>query len=364
MAHRSNKSNPSLHRHALIVLAAMLLVAVSCGSDQSTEQRDTAERETRETGQAYTPPAELPRPPEPADAPSLEEDPAGTVMELNRGPEGLVADSETGLVAVGLRNPDQLALIDSSSGEVARKVDLPESPRHLGLAAPGGPVLVPVERTNELVQVSLPDGEILNTTPVGKFPHHAAATPNRRIFVLDEQASTISVIENGEVIGTLETLSYPGGVAVTPDGRVGVVGVRGLGLEVFDPESLKSLGRIDAGEGPTHLAAGPDGRFYVADTRGDAILVYEAKPELKQVARLPLDGGSPYGIAMDPERGHLWATLTAENTVVQYDISSDKPEELDRYPTVRQPNTVAVEPESGQVFIGGRVKNQLQILEP
>lgn len=349
---------------ALVALTALLLATISCGPDSSSGQSTPTSRENTESNRAYTPPPELPRPPEPADSPPLERDPAGEVMELRRGPEGLVADPETGLVAVGLRNPDQLALINSASGEIIRKIDLPESPRHLGLAAPGGPVLVPAERTDEILQVGLPEGGILDRTPVGKFPHNAAATPNGRIFVLDEQASTISVVERGEVIETLETLSYPGGVAVTPDGLVGVVGVRGLGLEIFDPESLESLGRIDAGEGPTHLAAGPDGRFYVADTRGDAILVYESKPGLKQVARLPLDVGAPYGISIDPERQHLWVTLTADNAVVRYDIGDERPEEIDRYPTVRQPNTVAVEPESGRVFIGGRVEDQLQILSP
>jgi DNA-binding beta-propeller fold protein YncE len=285
-------------------------------------------------------------------------------MDLSRKPEGLIADPETGLVAVGLRNPDELALIDGDTLEVVGKVALPESPRHLSLAAPGGPVLVPSERADVLAQVALPDGDTLRTSPVGDFPHDAAAAPNGRIFVLDEQASTVSVIEDGEVIETLETLSFPGGAATTQEGLVGVVAVRGLGLEVFDSEPLESLGRIDAGEGPTHIVAGPDGRFYVADTRGDALLVFEARPELERVARLPLDEGSPYGIALDPEREHLWVTLTAENTVVQYDIGGDEPEELDRYFTARQPNTVAVNPESGRVFVGGRRASRLQILEP
>ncbi|CAN5904860.1 lipoprotein [soil metagenome] len=364
MARQRNRFDPSLRQHALIPLVAILFVVASCGPDSSTDQRGSTEQEDQKSSQAYTPPAELPRPPEPAEAPPLEEDPAGKVIKLNRGPEGLVTDPDTGLVAVGLRNPDQLALINSDSGTVTRRVNLPESPRHLGLAAPGGPVLVPVEGADALAQVGLPNGEILSTTPVGNFPHHAAAAPSGRIFVLDEQASTISVIEDGEVIETLETLSYPGGVAVTPDGLVGVVAVRGLGLEVFDSASLKSLGRITAGNGPTHLVAGPDERFYVADTRGDAVLVYEVQPELEQVTRMPLDDGAPYGIAMDAEREHVWITLTAENTVVQYDIRGDRPEELDRYPTVRQPNTIAVAQESGRVFIGGRVENQLQILEP
>ena len=350
---------------ALVALAAILLVAASCGEDQDAAQQNGANQPTTgESTQKYTPPEELPSPPEPAEAPQPEEAPAGTVMELDRKPEGLVADPETGLVAVGLRNPDELALLNSDTGQVVRRIDLPESPRHLSLADPGGPVLVPAERADELVQVGLPEGDILQTTPVGDFPHDAAATPNGRIFVLDEQASTISVIEDGEVIETLETLSFPGGAAATPEGLVGVVAVRGLGLEVFDSESLESIGRIDAGEGPTHVVAGPDGRFYVADTRGDAVLVFEAQPELERVARIPLDEGSPYGIAMDPERGHLWVTLTAENEVVQYDISGGELEELERYPTVRQPNTVAVEPESGRVFIGGREESRLQILEP
>ncbi|MGF1471498.1 MAG: YncE family protein [Rubrobacteraceae bacterium] len=356
---------PVRFARTLAALATVLLVSIGCSSGQETNQRSTTEqRATTETSQKYTPPEELPRPPEPAESPPPAAAPDGTVMDLSRRPEGLVADPETGLVAVGLRNPDELALIDSETLEVVRKIDLPESPRHLSLAAPGGPVLVPAERADVLAQIGLPGGETLSTTPVGDFPHDAAAAPNGRIFVLDEQASTISVVEDGDVIETLQTLSFPGGTAATPDGLIGVVAVRGLGFEVFDSESLESLGRIDAGEGPTHVVVGPDGRFYVADTRGDAILVYEAEPELERVARIPLEGGAPYGLAVDLERGHLWVTLTGDNTVVQYDISGDEPEELDRYPTARQPNTVAVDPASGRVFIGCRTANGLQVLDP
>lgn len=351
---------------APITLAVILLVGVSCGSEQRAPDQGTTEQNAAKESTSkkkYTPPAQLPPAPEPAESPAPEEEAAGRVINIGGKPEGLVADPESGLVVAGLRNPGQLALIDGDSGETVRSVNLPESPRHLSLAAPGGPVLVPAERADELVQVGLPQGEILSETPVGAFPHDAAAA-NGRIFVLNEMESTVSVIEDGEVIETLDTLRQPGGVAATPDGRVGVIGVRGLGLEVFDSESLESLRRIDAGEGPTHVVAGPDNRFYVSDTRGDAVLAFEAKPELEQVARLTLDGGSPYGISIDLERTQLWVTLTAENTVVQYDVGSDQPRELNRYPTVRQPNSVAVDPTSGQVFIAGKTESQLQILEP
>src|SRR5438874_9718456 len=75
---------------------------------------------------------------EPALSPPLEAAPAGRVVPVGFMPEGLAADGPTGLVAIGLRNPDQLVLLDGATGRVVRRVRLPESPRHLQLEAPGG----------------------------------------------------------------------------------------------------------------------------------------------------------------------------------------------------------------------------------
>ena len=340
------RRKPGLDHLAFIIL--LLLTAVlftACGPEGAGEPEQKP------------PPA-----PEPAEAPPLTEEPTGRVVKIGGSPEGLVADPETGLVAVGLRDPDMLAILDGEDGGVVREVALPESSRHLQLAGPGGPVLVPAERSDTLVQVAL-DGEVLSETPVGKFPHDATAAPDGRIFVADEFGNTISVIEDERVVETLDAPLQPGNVVATPDGFVGAIGVRGLALEVYDAGTLESSGRIEAGEGPTHVVADPEGRFYVADTRGGAILVYEARPKPRRVASVPLAGGYPYGLAMDPEREELWVTLTSENSLVRYDVGGDEPRELDRFPTVRQPNTVAVNPETGSVYVAGR-DGELQILTP
>ncbi|MGH3089727.1 MAG: SMP-30/gluconolactonase/LRE family protein, partial [Rubrobacteraceae bacterium] len=250
------------------------------------------------------------------------------------------------------------------SGEVERRVDITGRARHLDLFAPGGPVLVPVERSDVFLQVGLPEGEVVEETPVGEFPHDAAAYEDR-IFVLNEFESTASVIEDGEITDTFETPFQPGGVATTDGGVVGIVGVRGLAVEFYEADTLDSLGRLEAGEGPTHVVAGPGERFYVTDTRGGALLVYDASgPEPEMVESAPLDGGSPYGIAIDRERDELWVTLVAGNRVVRYDVGGDAPEEIESYPTVRQPNTVAVNPESGRVFVAGAEGGELQIFDP
>ncbi len=350
---------------ALIALAAALLVLAGCASGQSDQDQGAAKQSTAE--KKDTPKKDAtkkpPPAPEPAEASPLGKEPAGKVIDIGDSPEGIAADPETGLVAVGLRNPDELALVDGESGEVLRRVELPDSARHLEIAGPGGPVLVPAERADALVQVGLPDGDIVSETPVGDFPHDAAAASGGRVFVANEFGNTASVIEDGRETEKIETPLQPGGVAATPDGLVGIVGVRGLTLEVFEADTLKSLGRIDAGEGPTHVVAGPENRFYVTDTRGDAVLVYGARPELEQLDRLSLSG-SPYGIAIDSERDRLWVTLTATNRVVQYALESGAPQEVASYPTVRRPKSVTVNPASGRVFIAGGADGELQILDP
>ncbi len=342
-------------KFALVVFAAVLLSSVGCGPEEAAPDRGAAEQGA---AQKETPPA-----PEPAESPTLAEEPAGKVVEVGSAPEGIAADPETGLVAVALRNPNELALVDGRSGETVRKVELPESARHLELVAPGGPVLVPAEGSDSLVQISLPDGEITSQTPVGDFPHAVAAAPNGRIFVVNEKASTTSIVEGGREVEKIESAFKPGGVAVTDDGQVGVVGVRGLTLEVFEAKTLESLGRVDAGEGPTHVKAGPQNRFYVTDTRGDAVLIYSTRPQPERLDRVSLPG-SPYGLAIDPQRNHLWVTLTAQQSVVQFALKGGTLREISRYPTVRQPNTVAVDAASGRVFVAGKTDGQLQILEP
>jgi DNA-binding beta-propeller fold protein YncE len=298
----------------------------------------------------------LPPAAEPVKSPPLERRPAGTVVPVGHKPEGLAFDPVTGSLAVGLTNPDRLALVDGDTGRTVRRIRLPESPRHLTLAAPGGPVLVPAERANAIVEVSLPGGR-LRTTRVGRFPHDAARARGR-LFVADELGHTLSVVDRGLRIAALPAPGQPGGVAVTADrDHVGVVGVRERALEVFDACTLESAGKVGVGIGPTHVV-GAGERFFVVDTRGDALLELRLDP--LRVHRRTHLGGVPYGIALDKVRRRYWVTLTARNEVAE--LTDHRV--LRRFPTVRQPNSVAVDPRSGRVFVASRKDGTLQFFDP
>jgi DNA-binding beta-propeller fold protein YncE len=297
---------------------------------------------------------------EPASSPRLTTRPAGIVVPVGSMPEGVVVDPVTSLAAVGLRNPDRLALVDSRDGRVIRRVALPESPRHLALEAPGGPVLVPAERANALVRVVLASGRVSSVT-VGRFPHDAAATGGR-VIVGNEMGDSVSVLAGRTRVATLPAPTQPGGVAPLPGGVAAVLSVGARKLTLFGLSPPRTLASIDAGVGPTHVVSAED-RLYVADTEGDAVLAIRVHPRLEIQGRASAPG-SPYGIAVDARRKRLWATLTARNRLVEYRIGGPAPVQVASFATVRQPNSVAVDPRTGAALVAGRASGELQIVRP
>lgn len=317
---------------------------------------------------------------EPARSPPLAAKPAGRVVPVGHKPEGLAFDRRTGLLAVALTRPDRLALVDGRSGRTVRRVRLPGAARHLALARPGGPVLVPTEDTDQLVMVSLPGGRLRATgvgrrahagvslqdgrvraTRVGRQPHAAVAArgpaARGRIFVGNERGRSVSVVEGGRELQRLDTPVGPGGLAATRGGVVAVVGVRERAIELFDAGTLAARGRIPVGLGPTHVAARGN-RFFVVDTRGNGLVEIHMDP-LRVHRRTHLEG-APYGIAFDPRRRRFWVTLTASNRVAEL---TDR-RLLRTFPTVRQPNSVAVDPVTGRVFVASRKDGVLQLFDP
>jgi DNA-binding beta-propeller fold protein YncE len=151
------------------VLAAVVLVTLGlltgCAGQSSEHQVPGRTPATGRTAQ--TPAAE------PQTAPPLATAPPGRIIQLPGGaPEGVAMDPSTGTLAVALRKPGRLALVDTATAAV-RVVPAPGTPRHLFLAGPGD-LLVPGEDTDTLAEVRLPAGTAGSETTVGRSPHDVA----------------------------------------------------------------------------------------------------------------------------------------------------------------------------------------------
>lgn len=308
--------------------------------------------------------ANLPPAAEPRSAPVPATTPPGRQVQVGQAPEGVVVDPVTRTVAVAKRGPNELVLLDADSGAIRSRTPLPGFVRHLQLAAPSGPVLVPVESDNALVRVALPSGRADRPLIVGTVPHDATQAPNGTVFTADELGGTVSAVRGDRVVKVFTDGVQTAGLA--PVGNtVGMIDVRKNSLTTYDAANLSIIGEAPAGQGPTHLVADRHGRMIATDTRGDQVLVFEPSTTgpPRQVAAVPQPGG-PYGIAYDAVRDRLWVASSGTNEVVGYDMTDARPREVLRLPTVQNPYTLGVDPQTGRLFVAGVSTGVVQIVDP
>ena len=360
-------------RTRLAVTAALALILASCGQ-QPPVDTPASVAPTTTTGllppgvptevptEGNRPPADgLPPPAEPQTAPPQTAPVPGRIVPVGQAPEGVVVDAATRTVAVAKRDPNELVLLNVDTDQIMQQVALPGFARHLQLADPGGPILVPVESANALVRVELPSGRALPQILTGTVPHDAAQAENGTVFVANELGGTVSVLRGLETVKVFTDSVQPAGLA--PTGPVmGLLDVRKNDLTIYDVENLTIVGSVAAGDGPTHLVADKHGRLIAADTRGDAVRVFEPLPMPHQVGVVAQPGG-PYGLAYDPTRDLLWVASSGTNEVVGYDMREATPREVKRLPTVQNPYTLGVDATTGRLFIAGVTGGVVQVVD-
>lgn len=326
-------------RARLVAVATACLLVTGCSAAESPTEPSTP---------ATTPAAE------PAQAPDSA-DPIGTVVPLAGAPEGVVVGT-SGIAAAGVREPDGVVLFDAATGAVRQMVTTTGAPRHLSLAGPDGPVLVPLEGSDELLEISLADGAILSTaTGVGRQPHDAVRTSDGTIVATNEMGGGVIFLRDGSVVSELPPGPVqPGGVAALGP-FAAVADVQGNGVWVYEGATQREVAQAPIGVKLTHAVTVNQTVAAFADTDGGAVLLAAVDDAggIRQIASIDAPG-NPYGLAVDLERRLLFVTLTASNVLRVVDVSDPAaPRTLGDVPTVTQANSVAVDPRTGDVLVTG-----------
>ncbi len=326
-----------------VVVALLAVTMVGCSPDNTSTQP------------ANTPAAE------PAAAPTAEVL-AGTTVPLPGSPEGIVVTS-TGIVAVGVRSPDGIRLLDTAGNERAF-VPTTSAARHLSLVTPSGPILAPLEGSDELVLVDADTAAITATiSDVGTQPHDAVAAADGTIVVTNEMGGGVVFVRDGAVSTSLPAGPVqPGGAAAVGD-YVAVADVQGNGVWIYSGPDLELVTQAPVGIKLTHVAAVGDDLVALADTDGGSVFIERVTPRVTEVARIDAPG-NPYGLAYDPQRRLLLVTLTESNVLRVLDMTDPaNPIVVRDVPTVRQPNSVAVDPVSGAAFVTGSNSGEESVLQ-
>ncbi|MGH3934919.1 MAG: YncE family protein [Pseudonocardiaceae bacterium] len=293
----------------------------------------------------------------PAPAPPGGPTAAGVVMPLDAPASQVVVDARTATVVVAVINPPRLLLKTLDGTAPTRQVALPGPAEDLVLAADGGPLLVPVSAPGSLIRVPL-DGGAPSRTDLNGPAYGAIEVAGATVVAMGDRLTVFEGDRPGRAI--------PGFVAaarlVPVAAKVGVLDRGRSAVSVVDVASGETSPALRAGNGAACAVSDRFGRMLVTGTRDSQLLAFAGDPPLLR-QRFPLPG-APYGLAYDARRDLAWVTLTARNEVVGLDVAGGEPVMIHRFPTVHQPDAVAVDPASGRVLVVSASGAGLQVIDP
>lgn len=338
-----------LRRLVAVVLGCAAAASTACATGEPSDELMVAEDPKAATA---------------ARSPAATAEPAGTVRALAGTPTSMVVDAETRLLAVAVEKPSAVLLYplgDTGTLGEPTTVSLPGPADTLTLARPGGPLLAASGSSGDLVRITLPGG---TTAParIGGEPVSAAGFGDQTLVaVRDRKGVAVLTGDTGDVERMISGGLYSADQVLATDRHAVVFDRLRNALFQLDVRAGTVDEGLRAGKGSTNAVTDRFGRVLVADTRGDALLAFSVDPLLMR-QRYPV-AGAPYGLAYDPRRDLTWVTLTKTNEVVGFDVAGGQPEERYRFPTVEQPNNVAVDPDSGRVIVASATGKGVQVIE-
>ncbi|MGF6888106.1 sugar lactone lactonase YvrE [Nocardia sp. GAS34] len=288
-----------------------------------------------------------------ATAPATTATPAGTVVPS--GPiAAALAEPATGAlllldsdgVTVRILDPADLAAPARTVTLPARTTALTPGPEGQVLAAAGSQVLH-IDPAAASVHATPVDGQVRSVAQRADGTV-AAGLADGRVLILGADGHVTQTFTG---LGGNDAIVAPGSAIVTLDRDRTT-------LTQVDIKRARPGLQLRAGIGAVNMITDHFGRMLVTDTAGGALLVYTPDP-LEMHQWFPV-GSSPYAEAYDQATETLWVSLTGTNEVVGYDLSTGIPEEVRRFATVRQPNSVTVDSRTGDLFVGSATGAGLQ----
>ena len=347
------------------MLALALFLATSLLAGCSSKLTDPGPATIEPAGAATSPPPDRP--------------PAGDVLALTGRPTAALFDPTTSSLAVFTPGADPQApgtLTIIGPAGAARPVALPAGTTAI---AGDGKGAVYATTRGGFVTVDLATGGLAATTIDGHDATDFTAVARRvdgrllvgsaagAVYVLADQTGSGQTSSGQTGSGqtgsdqtrvTAETTIFSRVDAIVTEGETAVV----LDRAQTSVTALNQQGAVQqalrAGLGATTIAADPAGRVLVTDTRGGQLLVFSVDP-LIQRQGYPI-GESPYAIASSNTL--VWVSQTAINSVAGYDLGTGIPVEKVRYPTVRQPNSLAFDEVSGTLYVVSGSGDGIQVI--
>jgi YVTN family beta-propeller protein len=183
-------------------------------------------------------------------------DAAGTAIlgsvTVGRSPSGIAVSPDGGTILTADRDSDQVSIIDAATLKRLAVVPVGTRPFGVTVDADGAFAFTANVGSDDVTVIDIAAREVIGKAKVGRRPY-ACALAQRRLFVTDQYAGTVSVIGLGSLllIKAIDVGDHPEGIGADAAGRFVYVACWGDNVvKKIDAASLAVVGSVAVPDGP------------------------------------------------------------------------------------------------------------------
>jgi YVTN family beta-propeller protein len=228
------------------------------------------------------------------------------------------------------------------------------SPRHLAVSPDGAYIFVVNENANTISVINAASQALIKTIPVGALPRWIACTPDgSQAFVCNYADKTISVIDiaNLRLIKTTAIGSYPTGIVSSLDGtRLCLSNYDSASVSIINTADMVRVKTIGVGSNPNAPIISPDGTLLFVSTYGSNTVTVIDALNLTWIKRIDVQT-NPQDIACSPDGSRVFVGYRSDSRLSVIDIATEVIQHLD----LAAPSfAVTINPDGSTIYTSGR----------
>ena len=216
-------------------------------------------------------------------------------------------------------------------------------------AAPGK-VYVADEEASTVSVIDAASFKMIRSIPVGQGPHNVQVAPDGKL---------VWVTNNGEPGKTAEKTAHEG----MPKSEKSPHGATAGGGEVWaiDTATDEVVAKVPVGMHPAHVVVAPDGRYaYVVNGGENTVSVVDISAQ-RVVETIPV-GASPHGVRISPDGKQAWVANLKGGTVSVIDTQTRK--QIAQIVVGKGPAQVGFTPDGRLGFVSLSEENRVAVIDP
>ena len=249
-------------------------------------------------------------------------------ISIPSGPHGLVVTPDGRYVYASSDGDAVVSVIDTTTDEVVSSIDVGPTPHGLAITPDGSEVLVAGFGTDQVEAIDTHSNQVVWRTPVGQ-PHNLAITPDGKTAYAGSQkqgSESLAILDlsSGALTGSVPLEHAPRALNVSPDGKRLAYTLAGVdALEVMDLTTNQLIPEIATGVSPHHPLYTPDGKLGMVISQGPGTLdLFD--PAANAATSTIKVGTMPHWIGLSPDARTAYVTNENSNDVSVVDLTGRK----------------------------------------